>query len=92
MVTYEYVCRDCGVFELRLALGTAPGTHFCPECGSGGRRVFSPPTLARTSPLVRASREREEQSREAPEVVSEVPPSRRAPRRPHPALARLPRP
>jgi putative FmdB family regulatory protein len=92
MATYEYVCRGCGVFEVRLALGTAPPSHACPECGSGGRRMFSPPTLARTSPLVRASREREEQSREAPEVVSEVSPSRRTPRRPHPALGRLPQP
>ncbi|MEV0407347.1 FmdB family zinc ribbon protein [Actinoallomurus sp. NPDC050550] len=92
MATYEYLCRGCGAFEVRLALGTAPATHACPRCGRGGRRVFSPPALARTSPTARASREREEQSREAPEVVSEVPPNRRAPRRPHPALARLPRP
>ncbi|WP_433170974.1 FmdB family zinc ribbon protein [Actinoallomurus sp. CA-150999] len=92
MATYEYTCPGCGSFDVRLALGTAPATRECPACGRDSRRVYSAPALTRTSPTVRASREREERSREAPEIVSGVPPSRRAARRPHPALARLPRP
>ncbi|GLW66888.1 hypothetical protein Arub01_51320 [Actinomadura rubrobrunea] len=92
MATYEYACPGCGAFEVRLALGTAPATRACPLCGREGRRLFSPPALARTPKAVRQSREREERSREAPEVVSEVPPRRRTGARPHPAPARLPRP
>jgi len=92
MATYEYSCRDCGRFDVRLAMGTAPGTHECPRCGQTARRAYSPPALAVTSESVVALREREEQTREAPPVVSHVPPKHQTPRRPHPALARLPRP
>lgn len=92
MATYEYVCRRCGGFEERLVMGTAPETYACPTCAQPSRRVFSVPGLARAGKAVLTYREREEQCREAPEVVPEVPRGRRTARRPHPALARLPRP
>nr|WP_285779598.1 zinc ribbon domain-containing protein [Microtetraspora sp. NBRC 13810] len=88
-VTYEYRCPGCGCFEVRLPIGTAPESRDCPACRRPARRVFSAPHLARTSPGTAAAREREERSREAPDVVG-PPPVRK--RRPHPAAARLPRP
>ncbi|WP_432143777.1 FmdB family zinc ribbon protein [Streptomyces sp. bgisy084] len=92
MATYEYLCNRCGPFDVKLTIGTAPTTHDCPVCAAAARRVYSSPGLARTSPAVAALHRQEEQAREAPAVVSEVPPGKRVPRRPHPALSRLPRP
>lgn len=92
MATYEYLCSDCGPFDVRLAIGSAPATHDCPGCAGEARRVFSSPSLAVTPYGLTASREREEKSREAPDVVSAPPPRERPAPRPHPALSRLPRP
>ncbi|MES4889657.1 zinc ribbon domain-containing protein [Streptomyces sp. NPDC096012] len=91
MATYEYRCVRCGTFDVKLPIGTAPEARDCPVCAGAARRVFSAPGIARTSTAAAALRSREEQSREAPEVVSQVPPGRTAPRQPHPALSRLPR-
>ncbi|TKA04680.1 FmdB family zinc ribbon protein [Actinacidiphila oryziradicis] len=93
MATYEYSCSRCGPFEVRLAIGTAPVSYGCPVCAGAARRVFSAPGLRATPEAVASLHDRQEQSREAPAVVSEVPTRARAPRRsPHPSLSRLPRP
>ncbi|MFF0791596.1 FmdB family zinc ribbon protein [Streptomyces spiralis] len=93
MAVYEYSCACCGRFEERLAMGSAPGTRDCPACGGDAKRVYSPPGLAFTPASVVTSREREERSREAPEVVvrggASAPPASQPL---HPALAHLPRP
>ncbi|MFF4837505.1 FmdB family zinc ribbon protein [Streptomyces sp. NPDC001315] len=92
MATYEYACSRCGPFDVKLAIGTAPKGYGCPVCARPARRVYSPPGLSSASNTAAALHEREEQSREAPAVVSAVPPRRQVQRRPHPALSRLPRP
>ncbi|MGW3950487.1 FmdB family zinc ribbon protein [Streptomyces sp. NPDC004752] len=92
MATYEYLCSRCGPFDVKLAIGTAPIAHGCPVCAGDARRVFSSPGLPRTSNAAAALRVREERSREAPAVVSEIPPGRGVRQPPHPALSRLPRP
>ncbi|MEU9989434.1 FmdB family zinc ribbon protein [Streptomyces sp. NPDC007971] len=92
MATYEYLCGCCGAFEVQLPIGTAPKAWDCPDCAGAARRVYSVPGFARTSSAVAALHAREELSREAPAVVSEVPPGRRVRTQPHPALSRLPRP
>ncbi|MFD3452340.1 FmdB family zinc ribbon protein [Streptomyces sp. NPDC058691] len=94
MATYEYFCDRCGPFEVGLAIGTAPDAHGCPVCADPARRVFSAPSFAMTPHSAGSAREREERSREAPDVVSAVPsrPRRRPEPAPHPALSRLPRP
>ncbi|WP_089205899.1 FmdB family zinc ribbon protein [Streptosporangium subroseum] len=91
MAIYEYLCPACGPFDVRLPIGTAPLSRGCSTCERGARRVFSPPNISRTHPALSAALDRDEQSREAPAVVSSLP-VRRRPRPPHPALARLPRP
>ncbi|MEU5208714.1 FmdB family zinc ribbon protein [Streptomyces sp. NPDC020742] len=91
MATYEYVCSCCGPFDVKLAIGTAPRLYGCPVCAGAAKRVYSSPNLSLPSHSVAALHEREEQSRDAPAVVSDVPPGNRPPRRPHPALSRLPR-
>ncbi|WP_185087528.1 FmdB family zinc ribbon protein [Nonomuraea muscovyensis] len=92
MATYEYRCPDCGRFEVRLPIGTAQAVHDCPLCRSPARRLFTAPSLTRLSPAMSAALTREEQSQEAPEVVTSVPSERQRRRPPHPALSRLPRP
>ncbi|MGW4914524.1 FmdB family zinc ribbon protein [Streptomyces sp. NPDC004270] len=90
MATYEYLCSRCGPFDVKLAIGTAPKAYGCPVCAGAARRVYSSPGLTLTSHAVAALHVREEQAREAPAVVSQLPPRRRV--HPHPALSRLPRP
>ncbi|MGX4691661.1 FmdB family zinc ribbon protein [Streptomyces sp. JNUCC 63] len=92
MATYEYLCSHCGSFDVKLTIGTAPKTYGCPVCTNPARRLYSAPGLSLTSSVSAALHEREEQAREAPAVVSEVPPRTRPERLPHPALSRLPRP
>jgi hypothetical protein len=76
-----------------MAIGTAPDRERCPRCDAVARRAFSPPMLQQVSKPLRTLAEREEQSRDAPAVVSQLPPKRRRPTpAPHPALPRLPRP
>ena len=91
MATYEYLCPMCGPFDVHLPMGTAPPSRGCSKCERGARRVFSPPGLSRVHPTLSAALDRDERSRDAPEIVSSVPGGRR-PQPPHPALARLPRP
>ncbi|WP_374213808.1 FmdB family zinc ribbon protein [Streptomyces sp. A3M-1-3] len=92
MATYEYRCSRCGPFNVRLAIGTAPKAYGCPVCTGAARRVYSSPGLSLSPRAAADLHDREEQAREAPAVVSEVPPRSRIRRYPHPALSRLPRP
>ncbi|EHR59360.1 FmdB family zinc ribbon protein [Saccharomonospora cyanea] len=91
MATYEYCCAQCGPFETRHPIGTAPDRSECPECGGASRRRFTAVHLSLMSKELGAAHERAESTRDEPEVVSEIP-GRRTVRRPHPALAHLPRP
>jgi putative FmdB family regulatory protein len=94
---YDYRCDDDGVFEIARPLGTAPRAIACPECGGEADRVFSTPMLATTAPkeLV-AALDHAEKTRDAPDVVTSLPPlaaHKRTPVLPlTPKLRRLPRP
>lgn len=94
MVAYEYRCGECGVFERHLPMGAAEASAACPACGRDARRAFSAPRVRRTPAALAAMLDREEASRDRPEVVRR-PPERRSPRRSdpgHPGIERLPRP
>jgi putative FmdB family regulatory protein len=94
MATYEYQCSECGRFDVRLAIGTAPERHRCPTCAGSARRAFSSPSLVGGAPAtLRRLRVSDERSQDIPELVSHVPARARPTATPaHPALARLPRP
>ncbi|KAA5825832.1 zinc ribbon domain-containing protein [Saccharopolyspora hirsuta] len=77
MAIYEYDCPRCGRFETHQAIGTAADSHACPGCRCSARRVFSAPHLTTVPQQLSAALAREERSRSDPEVVTEVPPSRR---------------
>ncbi|WP_166348709.1 FmdB family zinc ribbon protein [Phytoactinopolyspora limicola] len=93
MAIYEYCCTRCGVFEVIRAIGSAPTSHTCDECGTNARRFYSTPNFNRGSnPLTRAL-DRAEKSQDEPEVVTRVPPQRPQQRRfSDPRQARLPAP
>jgi putative FmdB family regulatory protein len=73
MAIYEYQCAQCGPFETRQPIGTAPSRVDCPECGDTSRRVFTMPHLSLMSKELGAAYERAERTRDEPEVVSEIP-------------------
>jgi putative FmdB family regulatory protein len=94
MVTYEYRCVDCGVFEEHRPMGAATESATSPCCGGDAKRVFSPPMIHQLPGQLSAMLAREEKSRDVPEVVSQPPPRparRRAADRSNPALRGLPR-
>jgi putative FmdB family regulatory protein len=91
MAIYEYDCPCCGRFETHQMIGTALGSYDCPECAEPARRIFSAPHLSSVPRSLGTAFDREEKSRDEPDVVTSVPGKRPGPQ-PHPALARLPRP
>jgi putative FmdB family regulatory protein len=92
MVRYEYRCSACGPWTVTLPMGAAEARRGCPSCGDPAPRLWSAPHLNRMDLRVARQRLREEASRDAPAIVTSVPP---AARRRVPAdhrQARLPRP
>jgi putative FmdB family regulatory protein len=71
MPIYAFSCAECGGFELTRASADAAAPGVCPSCGREGRRVFTPPGLARLAKPLRSALELEEKSAHAPEVVSQ---------------------
>ncbi len=92
MVVYLYRCAECGPWEVRLPMGQATGRRECPACNRDGRRQFTAPLLARTSPALARQFLREESSKDEPAVVGEVPAAAHRPTRKDPRWAGLPRP
>jgi putative FmdB family regulatory protein len=92
MAAYLYRCTTCGPWEVRRPIGTAETSSPCPGCGAIGPRVYTAPLLSRTAAPVAAARLRDEASRDAPTVTTEVPRAvgRPAPR--DPRWSALPRP
>jgi putative FmdB family regulatory protein len=94
---YDYRCEADGVFEVARPLGTAPGAIACPVCAGEATRVFTTPMLATTAPkeLVSAI-EHSEKTRDAPDIVTSLPPRAAHKRTPvlplTPTLRKLPRP
>ena len=96
MAIYEYRCERDGAFDVMLPIVTAPASIACPVCASEAGRVFSSPMLSLAPRALVAALDHEEKTREAPDIVTSLPP-RPAHKRPPvapltPTLARLPRP
>ncbi|WP_420122819.1 FmdB family zinc ribbon protein [Nakamurella sp.] len=94
MTTYAFRCQECGPYDARFPIGTAPDRASCPECGGSSVRLITAPGIGRGSDPYRRAVERTTASADAPQVVSSVPGSgRRAPAvTTHPLHRRLPRP
>lgn len=87
MPVYEFVCENCGPFEVLRPLEEAGEPSRCPVCGALASRVFSAPLLTRTPASVAAAHARNERSAHEPEIVkrprSETPPAPARPPRGH---------
>ncbi len=97
MATYQYRCDRDGLVETSRSIGTAPADLCCPACGDPARRVFTVPLLRHPDRRAMSLIDRTEKTREAPAVVTSLPPPRPSrPARPRPAASpaqlRLPRP
>ncbi|TQM47538.1 putative FmdB family regulatory protein [Halopolyspora algeriensis] len=74
MVVYGFRCEACGEFEARFSLGNAPASCACPHCDSPAFRVYHVAHLRNSVPApLAAALQREEASRDHPEVVRSVP-------------------
>lgn len=49
MPAYDFLCEDCGSFDLILSFLEAGESAACPGCGSAARRVYSMPGVISTS-------------------------------------------
>ena len=92
MARYEYVCGDCGSFEIVRPIGTAEAQERCPSCDRRAERVFSPPALTSPRSPLRVACEAADRSAHEPTVVGRAPSGPRRARPPNPLHARLPRP
>ena len=93
MARYDYVCGQCGVFEVVRPIDAPVREQACPACGGAATRVYAAPAI--TSPLsaLRRVRDAAELSAHEPAVRHNLPaPPRRNARPPNPLHARLPRP
>jgi putative FmdB family regulatory protein len=90
---YEYRCPRCGVFEVPQAMGFAPRSQPCKNCGAESGRSFSIPYVNRSPTPLTMAIARAERSRDEPEVVTRMPPRKnRRPQPPDPRLKGLPAP
>jgi putative FmdB family regulatory protein len=96
MALYEYRCERDGAFDIVRRLGEAPAWCACPVCDADAPRVFTAPMLKSLPRALVSALDHEDKTREAPDVVTALPPApagRRTPMAPlTPALMRLPRP
>lgn len=95
MAEYQFLCDEHGGIAIRIAMGTAPPTLSCPDCGALARRVFSAPMLGRSPGAMASAFERAERSADAPDVVRSPPPRAGRPRQRYthdPTHRRLPKP
>jgi putative FmdB family regulatory protein len=70
MPSYEFVCADCGPFEVLRSMAQAGSPAQCPECDTQARRVFTAPGVALLAAPRRGALEREERSAHEPEMTT----------------------
>jgi putative FmdB family regulatory protein len=70
MPVYEFICPDCGPFDVARPAALAAAGADCPACGSAAARVFSAPRLALLARPTRRALDLEERSAHEPEVVT----------------------
>lgn len=93
MARYDYMCGQCGVFEVVRPIDAPVGEHGCATCGGTATRVFTPPAITSPRSAMRRMRDAAELRPHEPMVRHGLPaPPRRNTRPPNPLHARLPRP
>lgn len=94
MAVYEFACPRCGSVEASFAMGSAPESITCPECGGRAERVFTAPYLSIAGRTAYKLIDSTEKTAHEPQVVTgALPPSERpTPITTNPLHRKLPRP
>ena len=71
MPVYGFTCERCGPFDLVRPMAEAAEPARCPDCGTGARRVYTPPGVAQLEAPVRRALDVEHRSAHEPDVVRE---------------------
>jgi putative FmdB family regulatory protein len=73
MTMYAFRCQECGPFDARYPIGSAPDRSSCPDCGGSSSRMITAPGIAGGRDPYRLAVERTMASADAPRVVSSLP-------------------
>lgn len=93
MALFDYLCAECGPFEISRPIGTAESFEHCPACGHLAERTYSAPAVTSPGSALSRARDAAERSAHEPGVVNGTPPrTARQPKSTNPLHARLPRP
>lgn len=79
MQTYAYACGSCGPFDLVRTIAQRGDPASCPQCGRGGKRVFTAPHLGRLDPALDRAATSAGTSAERPSVTTRIPAAATAP-------------
>jgi putative FmdB family regulatory protein len=71
MPFYPFTCESCGGFEEWRSMSEATRQAYCPVCQRPARRIYTPPSLVRTSSELRRVLGYEEKSAHEPEMGRE---------------------
>ena len=67
MPVYEYMCKDCGVFEEMAPMSRFSDPHPCPACGTQAPRVMlTVPRISAVSSSTRHAHETNERAADSP--------------------------
>jgi putative FmdB family regulatory protein len=90
---YNYLCVECGPFEVSLPIGTAGPDEGCPICGRPAGRKYTAPAVTSPRSALNRAREAADKSAHEPQILSGPPPRTASRRRSsNPLHAKLPRP
>ena len=70
MPVYAFTCEGCGPFDLTRPMAESGAAARCPRCGTGARRIFTPPGLALLEEPIRRALDVEYRSAHEPDVVA----------------------
>jgi putative FmdB family regulatory protein len=92
MAKYDYMCGQCGVFEVVRPIDASVRDQACPTCGSAATRLYAPPAITSPRSALRRAQDAAELSAHEPTVHHGLPArTHRNTRPPNPLDTRLPR-
>ena len=68
MINFEYLCTQCGVFEMFRPSGLRKHPAPCPSCGKLSARAYSIPNMSQVTPEQKEAIERNIKSQFEPEI------------------------
>ncbi|MEM1075423.1 MAG: zinc ribbon domain-containing protein [Pseudomonadota bacterium] len=66
MPVYDYVCRECGVFQKSAPISQFDAPCACPSCGAVSPRALTVPQLSKVSSFARRAHDINQRSSDSP--------------------------